>query len=49
MPRRNEKQRLRKVLFLGGGGRGGNKVHYGKCASGVLERLGITFTSKGKR
>ena len=48
MPRRNEKQRLRKVLFLGGG-RGGNKVHYGKCASGVLERLGITFTSKGKR
>ena len=24
-------------------------MHYGRCASGVFERLGITFTSNGKR
>ena len=29
IPRRNEKQRLCKIL-------GGNKVHYGRCASGVF-------------
>ena len=37
MPRRNEKQRL--CNFFGGEGGGGwrgeNKVHYGRCASGV--------------
>ena len=37
-PRRNEKQSLCNFFLLGGeGGRGGgaNKVHYGRCASGV--------------
>ena len=29
IPRRNEEQRLCKIL-------GGNKVHYGRCASGVF-------------
>ena len=46
IPRRNEKQRLCKVFLLGGGG---DKVHYGRCASGVFERLGIMYTSNGKR
>jgi len=27
----------------GGGGGGANKVHYGRCASGVLWVYGITF------
>ena len=35
IPRRNEKQRLWKILFwVGGGGGKANKVHYGKCGSG---------------
>ena len=35
IPKRNEKQRLCKILGGGGGGRGANKVHYGRCAGGV--------------
>ena len=37
-PRKNENQRLCNFFFFGGGGgreRGVNKVHYGKCGSGV--------------
>ena len=35
IPRRNEKQRLCNFFFVWGGGGGGDKVHHGKCGSGV--------------
>ena len=38
MPRINKEQRLCKFFLVGGRGagwRGENKVHYGRCASGV--------------
>ena len=28
---------------FGGGGRGASKVHYGRCASGVLPQAGLDF------
>ena len=48
IPRRNVKKKQTRLgnFFLGGGGVGGNKVHYGRCASGVFWVYGITFHRK---
>ena len=48
IPRRNVKKKTNTLrqFFLGGGGVGGNKVHYGRCASGVFWVYGITFHRK---
>ena len=35
IPRRNENKGYGIFFFFGGGGWGANKVHYGRCASGV--------------
>ena len=46
MPRRTEKRRLHtKFFFLGGGGRGANKVHCGKCG-GVYTSIFLEIFSK---
>ena len=45
IPRRNvKKTNTVRQFFLGAGG--GNKVHYGRCASGVFWVYGITFHRK---
>ena len=49
IPRRNvKKKQTRLGNFFFGGGVGGNKVHYGRCASGVFWVYGITFHRKKK-
>ena len=48
IPRRNVKKKKTNTVrqFFWGGGVGENKVHYGRCASGVFWVYGITFHRK---
>ena len=47
IPRGNEKQRLCKIILWGGGG--GNRVHYGRCASGVDVRSPVITSGRAYR
>ena len=47
-PKRTSRQRLCQIFFFLGGGEGGgtNKVHYGRCASGILILTSGQLTAK---